>query len=89
MDETVRWFLVQFDRFEGSTVVEDFSSQSEAFARYIHAERRPETRGQDPRLDIVLIGAESIEAVKLSYPQYFAEGSRNDRLDGVFAALAI
>jgi hypothetical protein len=79
-DQLVRWFLVFFYRHEGRTEVREFQDQGEAFKTYIYEERRPDTHGPDPELEIVLIGSDSLESVRAAYPHYFSTGSRDERL---------
>lgn len=91
MTSEVRWFLIFFDRWQGHTEVREFDDQQEAFLVYIEEERRPETKGSDPQLELVLIGAASLEDVQRAYPHYWATGSREKRMqdivDGLAAAL--
>lgn len=91
MREIVSWYLVVWDRYVGQTSVEEFGDASVAFDRYIDAERElaDATRGPDPRLEVVLIGAESREALEVAYPHYFAQGTREQRLDDLLHRLAV
>lgn len=82
-DEITRWFLVFFDRWNGHTEVRTFEDQNEAFVAYIDEERRTETKGADPQLEIVLIGSDSLESVRRAYPHYFVTGPRDQRLDDI------
>ena len=79
-DICVKWFLVAFDREAGETHVDTFDDQSEAFRRYIDAERDPRVRGRRPIVDLVLIGSDSVESVRRAYPHYFQQGTRRERL---------
>lgn len=87
MDDTldVRWFLLRWYRHAGVTEVAEFEDQQEAFREYIAAERHHDsaTRGHDPELEVVLIGAESLEALKIAYPHYFSSGSRDERAEAI------
>jgi hypothetical protein len=89
MDELhIRWFLLRWDRHAGHTEVAVYDDQEKAFHDYLEAERSFSdlTRGADPMLEIVLIGAESLEDVRTAYPHYFEGGSREERAEGVLTA---
>lgn len=80
MDEVQKWFLVAFDREVGDTKVSIFDDQSSAFDAYIEAERDPRTKGRRPMVDVVLIGADSLQTVESTYAHFFQKGSRQERL---------
>jgi hypothetical protein len=84
----VHWFLVLWYRHVGKTEVLEFTDQHEAFKEYILAEREHDsaTRGIDPELEIVLIGAESLDALKSAYPHYFSSGTRDERAEAILRA---
>lgn len=84
-DLDIRWYLVHWHRHEGRTEVSEFDDRAEAFEIYIQAERDYDqwTRGSDPELEIVLIGAESFDHLKSAYPHYFRDGSRAERTDEI------
>lgn len=62
-------FLLVFDHRAGELLaVKEFENADEAVAAYSAKEREFETR---PDIEIVLIGSESIETVKLTHANYF------------------
>lgn len=66
----IRQFLLTMDVREGITEVRDLGTDyATAVAAYGAAEA--EHRG-DPNYDIVLVGSDSIETVKLTHGSYFA-----------------
>lgn len=77
------YFLVSYDKVRGVTHVETFDDQEQAFASYLLAERQDDVRGRHATVEVVLIGADSLEHVQETYPHYFAEGSREERLERV------
>lgn len=88
MDDTGAWepsfyFLVSYDKVLGTTDVQTFGDQEQAFASYLLAERQDDVRGKHATLEVVLIGADSLEHVRQAYPHYFAQGTRQERLHRV------
>jgi Fe-S oxidoreductase len=90
-EPSIRWFLVCWHRHAGYTTVREFADQAESFSAYLAAERNSsdETRGADPKLEIVLIGAESLAALQEAYPHYFGKGSREQRVDSLLEKLSL
>lgn len=80
VDDDVTWFLVAFDKVAGHTEVQEFTDQDSAFDCYIKAEQDPDTRGPRSRVDVVLIGADSLSTVREMYPHYFVTGEQDERL---------
>mgnify|MGYP001791746869 CR=1 FL=1 len=81
---TERYFLVVRDNEVGRTTLVEFagSSRDEAFEAYFAAERKydaVEQSSEHADHEVVLIVADSREAVKRGYPQYFLEGDRAAR----------
>jgi hypothetical protein len=89
-NETDTWFLLVQYRRRGKTAVTEFTELSEAADAYGEAERKHKNKmkGSDPEIDVLLVGASSLEVVKERYPSYFATGkSRSDRMHNLLAAL--
>jgi hypothetical protein len=62
-------FLLVYDRELQKLVHEqEFASSSDAVAAY---EKMEELHRDDPQMEIVLVGADSIETVKLTHGNYF------------------
>lgn len=71
MDDTDTWFLlVQYKR-AGRTDVTTFDDPAVAAAAYGEAERRYESKIHGGDVDVLLVGASSLEDVKRGYPSYF------------------
>lgn len=66
--EDIRHFLVIYDVNVGEAEVEEFEDYDAAVASYDAVERR--TRGRRD-LDIVLLGADSLETVRKTHSSYF------------------
>lgn len=65
----LRHFLLVFDHVAGKLIRQDeFEDAQEALAAYSAAERAHEGNG---RLEIVLIGSDSIETVRRTHSNYF------------------
>jgi len=75
------YFLVTRDRRAGETEVKEFTDPQAAVTAYTRAEweHSDDIFGDDPRLEIVLIGGENLAEVKRAYPHYFTEGTREQR----------
>lgn len=75
-------FLLVYDRELQKLVHEQaFASSSDAVAAY---EKMEELHRHDPQMEIVLVGADSIETVKLTHGNYFkAVASASPYLAGV------
>ena len=71
MDDIDTWFLlVQYKR-AGPTDVTTFDDPAVAAAAYGEAERRYATKIHGGEVDVLLVGASSLDAVKAGYPSYF------------------
>lgn len=70
-------FLFIYDRLADRTIERiDFGTDSEkALDAYSAAEKEHRTR---PYIDIVLVGSDSIESVKMTHSNYFDGGSRRN-----------
>jgi hypothetical protein len=85
MSEPIQHFLIIFDHAAGRLVdVEEFGSNSaKAVAAYSAKEK--ELQGRD-MIEIVLIGSDSLDTVKLTHANYFDESvalSKSKYLVGV------
>lgn len=69
-ESVIQHFLLVFDHRQGRLLDEvDFKDDStRALAEYA---RREEQHRDDPDIDIVLIGSDSIETVRLTHANYF------------------
>ena len=65
----IRHFLIVYDIPTGKAKVRDFGTDYDG-AMEAYAEIEGETRGRDD-LDIVLVGADSLETVKRTHSSYF------------------
>ena len=73
MSDADTWFLlVQYKR-AGRTVVTEFDDPIEAATAYGETERKFEDRIKGPNrtVDVLLVGASSLDVVKQHYPSYF------------------
>jgi hypothetical protein len=73
MTETpIRHFLLVFDHDLGKLVSqEEFDSSDEAVAAYAAKEQAAVDKGGADRFEIVLIGSDSLDTVKLTHANYF------------------
>ncbi|MDQ3671487.1 MAG: hypothetical protein M3364_03485 [Actinomycetota bacterium] len=77
----IRYFLIIYDRREGELVEDpprEFGDQDVAFDAYGEAER---LYGGDRNVEVVLVGADSLETVRQTHSNYF--GSDLSKLAGV------
>jgi len=66
--DEIKHFLVAYDPATGNTKVRSFGTDYDAAqAAYAEAERS----NNDERLDIVLLGADSLETIKQTHSSYF------------------
>lgn len=86
MSVTIRYFLLLYDRERDDLVeVLEFDDADEAAVAYERAEQR--IRSGQERLDALLVGADSLETVKVTHSNYFPGGSKRrveQLLSGVF-----
>ncbi|SDB92298.1 hypothetical protein GA0111570_1094 [Raineyella antarctica] len=70
----IKHFLLVYDRAEGHQVaVEEFGTDSAAAVRrYQELERE---HASNPRMDIVLVGSDSLDTVRVTHANYFVEGA--------------
>lgn len=89
MSRRDRYFLIMRDWEAGTTEVRAFVDLKEAVHAYDNAEQEhfKEIMGDNPRLEIVLIGGESEDAVRRAYPHYFTEGTRAERRERLWVEL--
>jgi hypothetical protein len=76
----MRYFLLIYNRAHRRLqTVQEFTDRDEAGRAYVAAERAAQG---DPGLEIVLIGADSLDTIKQTHGQYFdAPGGRSSYLD--------
>jgi len=84
-----RWFLIIRDRHLGSTHVREFDDDDQAWDAYLRAEDeyRACTYGADPKVEVVLVGADSYDGLVRSYRHYFEEGDRPHRQERLIQRL--
>jgi hypothetical protein len=77
---TMHYFLLIYNRAHRHLqTVQEFADRNEAGRAYVAAERAAQG---DPGLEIVLIGADSIDTIRRTHGQYFdAPGGRSKYLD--------
>jgi hypothetical protein len=68
-DPTITHFLIVYDVESGVPVVEEFGNDDEAAAR-AYEEREREHRF-DPGVEVVLLGADSLDTIKQTHSSYF------------------
>jgi hypothetical protein len=73
----IQHFILVFDRHEGRLLDQISFGQHGAAAVSRYAEIEEEYR-DNPSMDIVLIGSDSIETVKITHANYF-DGTARDR----------
>lgn len=78
----MKHFLIIYDLFENKTVsVDEFGGDSRrATAAYAAAEDEYRDRGQSERFEIVLVGADSLETIKVTHSRYFDEAQAREEL---------
>jgi hypothetical protein len=77
--DEIRHFLITLDPDTGKTTVEEFGTDySAALAAYAEAER---ANGINPKLNTVLISADSLETIEQTHSSYFSgKGKRLEEL---------
>ncbi|RCW47021.1 hypothetical protein DFQ14_101364 [Halopolyspora algeriensis] len=86
------WFLLVQYRHKGTTQVYEYDDPGLAADAYSETEKkfRRDLGGSDPEVDVLLVGAESLNVVKERYPSYFIKAkSRSDKLNRLLAALPV
>lgn len=74
----INYFLIVFDRNANELLhTSEFSSEKVALEALFDEER---TNGANSNLEIVLVGASSLEVVKTTHSHYFKETSKDDIL---------
>ncbi|MFO7192130.1 MULTISPECIES: hypothetical protein [Thermocrispum] len=87
-----RWYLLVNHKNEGRTDIREFTDQTMAVAALNEAEERfTDRRHHGPsNVDVLLVGAPSIDAVKKHYPSYFINGrSRAEKVRQLLNALPV
>lgn len=90
MADSDTWFLLVQFRRAGRTKVTEYVDPQIAAAAYSEAERRykDKMKGSDPEMDVLLVGASSLDVVKKRYPSYFTTAtSRADKIKELLATL--
>ncbi|HEY4452869.1 MAG TPA: hypothetical protein VGN81_01045 [Pseudonocardiaceae bacterium] len=83
------WFLLVQHVFEGKTDVTEFDDSALAGAEYGEAERRYAREIHNGDMDVLLVGASSLDVVKQMYPSYFmTPGSTATIISDLLADLA-
>ena len=78
-------FLIVYDHdTRKQTSLEEFRNTAPALKAY--SEREEQYR-DNPRVEVVLLGADSIEAIKVTHSNYFEDTA--DALDGLLASLGL
>lgn len=73
--DEIRHFLITLDPESGETTVEEFGTDyGAALAAYAEAER---INGINPKLNTVLISADSLATIEQTHSSYFSDGSSN------------
>lgn len=85
VSDSIKHFLLVYDRDEDVQLsAEEFDDGAEAVAAYTAIERK--IRKGTRRIEAVLVGGESLEAVKVTHSTWFTGGSK--RLIEQFLSLA-
>ncbi|GAB3283114.1 hypothetical protein [Parasphingorhabdus pacifica] len=90
MTDPDTWFLLVQYRRCGETSVSSFNDADEAAAAYNEAEQyhQDKLKGPDAEMDVLLVGASSLDVVKRRYPSYFLSGrSKSAKVKHLLAAL--
>lgn len=90
MADSDTWFLLVQFRRRGKTEVTEYADPQTAAAAYSEAERRykDKLKGDNPSMDVLLVGASSIDVVKDRYPSYFTTAkSKADKIKDLLAGL--
>jgi hypothetical protein len=85
-EDTDKWFLLVRNHNTGETQVRTYGEGELAVAEYDAAEHQftARTKGKLAEIEVVLILADSEDAVRAAYPHYFAPGrDAVDDRDGV------
>ena len=67
------WFLLVQHVFEGTTDVTTFDDPAVAAVEYGEAERLYADQIHNGDMDVLLVGASSLDVVKQMYPSYFMD----------------
>lgn len=75
----IKHFLIVFDRRAGRQLrLEEYDDSARALAAYEAAESG---KGQDKMIDVVLVGSDSLDSVKITHASYFREGVTAQNFD--------
>jgi hypothetical protein len=89
-DDVDTWFLLIQYRHRGETEVRTFRDSGSAAEAYGEAERKfkDKMRGSNPEMDVLLVGASSLDVVRRRYPSYFAQSkSKSDAAKRLLSGL--
>lgn len=75
LDDQIRHFLLVYNRSRDLLDVHEFEDGEEAISAYDAVER--EISESPERIDAVLVGAESLESVKVTHSTWFPGGSKS------------
>lgn len=84
MTDAIRHYLLFFDSAAGRLVrIDEFDDPDAAVSAYDAAEREASV---DPKLEIVLLGTDSLETLKKTHGRYFTNGTSLAKLAGISVA---
>ena len=79
MNEKIHHYLIMFDRSAGKQIsIRDFADSKKAIEAYNKAE---EAHQDEPHMDIVLLGSDSVETLQKTHVNYFSETKVDDNLN--------
>ena len=71
-EQILHYYLLVFDHAQGKLVdLEEFVSSDEAVKAYAAKEQEVLKHGDPSQIEIVLIGSDSLDTVKLTHANYF------------------
>jgi hypothetical protein len=78
----VKHFLIVYDLQESQTVrIDEFGSDSRrATGAYAEAEEAYRDRGDSDRFEIVLVGADSLDTIRVTHSRYFDSAQTHQEL---------
>lgn len=82
--DEIKHFLVTYDPTTGKTEVEPFGTDYDA-AQAAYAEAEQANADADERLDVVLLGADSLETIKQTHSSYF-KGTSSEQFRELLAS---
>lgn len=77
--QRMKHFLIVFDRASGHQLsVQEFTDSERALEAYEAAEV---DKGNDRMIDVVLVGSDSLDTVKVTHSSYFRQGLTAENLE--------